>query len=108
MNVYTSWLFIAVACFVGTIGRLAAQPQDTPFHFSHLSVKEGLSQGSVLSIHQDGSGFMWVGTRDGLYKYDGYSFEIFRHSVNDSAIIAGNIVYDIKSDKNGNIWVVTE
>lgn len=77
-------------------------------HFSHLGVKEGLSQSSVLSVHQDQFGFIWIGTRDGLNKYDGYSFETFRHLVDDSTSIAGNIIHDIKEDRVGNIWVVTE
>lgn len=109
VNFLRIWLLCIIPCFLGT-GYLSfgQQQEGMAFHFSHLSVNEGLSQSTVLSIHQDQFGFMWVGTRDGLNKYDGYSFEVFKHAVNDSTSIAGNIIYDIQADSNGNIWVVTE
>lgn len=87
---------------------LAQIAEGTELQFAHLSVREGLSQSSVLSIHQDPFGFIWIGTRDGLNKYDGYTFEVFRHSVGDSLSIAGNIIHDIQTDQDGNIWVATE
>lgn len=78
------------------------------YYFDNLTVNEGLSQSSVLSIYQDRLGFMWLGTRDGLNRYDGYQFKIFRNQVGDSTSISENIIKDIKEDARGNIWIATE
>ena len=59
--------------------------------FEHLSLKEGLSQGTVFAIYQDSKGFMWFGTRTGgLNKYDGKSFKVYKQDPEDSTSIGGN------------------
>ncbi|WP_226390318.1 two-component regulator propeller domain-containing protein [Penaeicola halotolerans] len=78
------------------------------FKFERIGVKNGLSQSSVLSLHQDSYGFIWIGTRDGLNLYDGYVFDVFKHEVGDSSTLGGNIIYDIAEDDRGDIWVVSE
>ena len=55
-----------------------------------LGPEKGLSQRSVLTIHQDSLGFIWVGTRDGLNEYDGNRVKIYRHVLGDTCSIAGN------------------
>lgn len=76
--------------------------------FEHITIKEGLSENTVLSIHQDHFGFMWFGTRNGLNKFDGYDFKIFSHEVGNSSSLAGDVINDIVEDKNGNLWLATE
>jgi len=76
--------------------------------FDILSIEKGLSQSTVLSIFQDKEGYIWAGTRNGLNKYNGYSFEIFQNRVNDSSSISGNIINDIKEDHTGLIYVGTD
>lgn len=51
--------------------------------FQHITQKNGLSQGSIMSIIQDKNGFMWFGTQSGLNKYDGYEFEVFLNDPDD-------------------------
>jgi len=75
--------------------------------FTNISVKDGLSQGTVHSIYQDGKGFMWFGTGDGLNRYDGYGFRTFKHIKGDSASISNNIINCITEDKQGNLWIGT-
>jgi signal transduction histidine kinase/AraC-like DNA-binding protein/streptogramin lyase len=82
--------------------------EENNYRFEHVGLREGLSQSSVLSIHQDHFGFLWLGTRDGLNKYNGYGFEVFRHDVEDSLSLGGNIINEIAEDRNGNIWLVHE
>jgi ligand-binding sensor domain-containing protein len=48
-------------------------------NFKHLTINEGLSQNTVFSMMQDKTGFMWIGTEDGLNKFDGYEFTIYKH-----------------------------
>ncbi len=81
--------------------------QNQSFNFEHLGTHEGLSQINVLCIFQDSRGLMWVGTMDGLNRYDGYNFTIYRNDVHDDSTIAGNYVTDIAEDKDGNLWVAS-
>ncbi|MFI5252189.1 MAG: two-component regulator propeller domain-containing protein [Bacteroidota bacterium] len=75
--------------------------------FEHLTVKEGLSQGSVLCVFQDSYGFMWFGTQDGLNKFDGYEFQIFKHNPADSNSINDNFIIYIAEDTNHILWLGT-
>ncbi|NJB83042.1 hybrid sensor histidine kinase/response regulator transcription factor [Wenyingzhuangia aestuarii] len=80
---------------------------QTPFYFDHITTRNGLSQSDVNSIHQDKKGFMWFGTHDGLNKFDGYDFTIYKPDINDSSSIASNLIYRVISDKEDNLWIGT-
>ena len=82
-------------------------PQKKEIHFDHLSDQEGLSSNTVFSILQDSRGFLWVGTYNGLNRYDGYEFTVFKNSSDDSTSISDNKIRALCEDKNGNIWVGT-
>lgn len=75
--------------------------------FTNVSVKDGLTQGTVHSIYQDGRGFMWFGTGDGLNRYDGYEFRTFKHIKGDSTSISNNIINCILEDREGYLWIGT-
>ena len=75
--------------------------------FANLSVKDGLTQGTVNTIYQDRQGFMWFGTGDGLNRYDGYEFRTFKHIKGDSTSISNNIINCIIEDATGNLWIGT-
>ncbi|MFD1616290.1 two-component regulator propeller domain-containing protein [Gelatiniphilus marinus] len=75
--------------------------------FKNFSIKEGLSQSSVLSIIQDKKGFLWFGTRDGLNKYDGNVFTVFRYHSQDSTSLSSSFVKALHEDAKGNLWVGT-
>ncbi|MEN7550701.1 two-component regulator propeller domain-containing protein [Rapidithrix thailandica] len=77
------------------------------FKFSHLSSKDGLPQNSILAIHQDRWGFLWFGTDDGLCRYDGYSFRVFRHNPEDPFSISSNVIRAIEEDAKGRLWIGT-
>ncbi|MES2112907.1 MAG: two-component regulator propeller domain-containing protein [Bacteroidota bacterium] len=81
--------------------------QNQSLKFEHISTAEGLSQINVSSIIQDSRGFMWIGTRDGLNRYDGYKFIIYNHSFQDDNTISNNQVVNLAEDGEGNIWVAT-
>jgi signal transduction histidine kinase/CheY-like chemotaxis protein/ligand-binding sensor domain-containing protein len=72
-----------------------------------ITINEGLSQGYVPSIIQDSRGYMWFATKDGLNKYDGYKFTVYRHDAQDSTTIADNYVENIFEDARGLFWVKT-
>ncbi len=76
--------------------------------FDRISSTWGLSHDVVTCFFQDSKGFIWIGTVDGLNKYDGYSFMVFKNLPDDSASISGNVITAIAEDKTGNIWVGTK
>src|ERR1700749_1463863 len=86
---------------------IAGFSQNQSLKFEHIGTAEGLSQINVLCIMQDSRGFMWIGTRDGLNRYDGYKFTVYNHSFQDDNTISNNQISDIVEDKDGNIWVAT-
>lgn len=77
------------------------------FLITYLGIGQGLSNNSVRAIYQDHSGFLWFGTYDGLNRYDGYEFKIFRNRLNDTTSLPHNYIYSITEDKQYNIWVGT-
>ncbi|WP_214229441.1 two-component regulator propeller domain-containing protein [Pedobacter sp. B4-66] len=79
-----------------------------PFPIGYLGIENGLSNNAVTSIHQDHYGFMWFGTYDGLNRYNGYEFKVFRNRHNDSLSLINNRIVAIAEDKNNRIWVGTK
>jgi signal transduction histidine kinase/ligand-binding sensor domain-containing protein/DNA-binding response OmpR family regulator len=75
--------------------------------FKHLSLTEGLSQSSVICVLQDHKGFLWFGTRDGLNKYDGYTFKKYRYNSQDSGSLSNSYIRSLYEDENNNLWVGT-
>ena len=75
--------------------------------FQHIGLKDGLSQSSGHCLLQDQQGFIWIGTEDGLNRYDGYTFQVYRHDKNDPHSISGNNITGLIQDKKGNIWITT-
>ena len=82
-------------------------PQSESLKFRHLTGDSGLSQNFISSILQDRKGFMWFGTKDGLNRYDGYSFVVYRHNAFDSTTISENFITSLFEDSRGYIWVGT-
>ena len=75
--------------------------------FKSFSTHEGLSQSSVLAITQDAQGFIWIGTKDGLNRFDGYNFVTFKNQANDPKSISNNEVIFLSGDSLGNIFIGT-
>ncbi len=81
-------------------------PQEE-FRFHTISLEQGLSQSSVLSITQDKYGFMWFATLDGLNKYDGYKFTIYRHDPLDPSTVSDLGIRKVFTDSRKNLWIIT-
>ncbi len=84
----------------------AAVPYFSP-RFFHLTTADGLSHDIVYAIVQDPQGFLWFGTQDGLNRYDGYTFTVFRHLRSDPASLVHNTVQALAVDSTGALWVGT-
>lgn len=75
--------------------------------FEHISMEDGLSMNPVMGIVQDNNGYLWFGTADGLNRYDGYNFVVYRHNEYDSTSISDNFITCLLKDYNGNLWIGT-
>ncbi len=82
-------------------------PQSN-IRFNHLTVEDGLSQSAVTVIFQDKHGFMWFGTQDGLNRFDGYNFKIFKNIPSDSTSLTDNFIFSIYEDKTGTLIIETQ
>lgn len=96
-------IFIICILFFATIA-LKAQKD---IKFKRISIEHGLSQSTVNCIFQDKTGFIWIGTEDGLNRYDGYSFVIYKNDAEDTNSISDNHIRAIAQDENGNILACT-
>ena len=92
----------------GKDSPLTVSPIAPDFKFTYLSLEDGLSQTTVMSILQDSRGFMWFGTQDGLNRYDGYNFVVYRHDSNDLNSLSDNRIRAIVEDASGMLWIGTE
>src|SRR6476661_5368789 len=81
--------------------------QSPSFKFEYLNAADGLSHNKVQCILQDKQGYIWFGTFNGLNRYDGYTFKVFKNIPEDSSTIANNDIICLCQDKEGLIWVGT-
>ncbi len=95
-------LLLFLFCF-----SLHVNAANTP-PLQYLGIENGLSNNAVTCIFQDSHGFMWFGTFDGLNRYDGYSFKVFRNRLSDTSSLIHNWVTAINEDRAGNIWIGTK
>ena len=96
-------LCLLVAFFMTT--PLLAQNQQ--IYFEHLTSEDGLSENVINCIYQDSHGFMWFGTNDGLNKFDGYNFTIYRPDRSKEGTISSNLIFTITEDFHNRLWVGT-
>ncbi|HSL45026.1 MAG TPA: two-component regulator propeller domain-containing protein [Anaerolineales bacterium] len=75
--------------------------------FDRISIENGLSQSSVGVIFQDSRGFLWFGTQDGLNRYDGYNFKIYKPDPDVSSSLSDRWITSIVEDKDGYLWIAT-
>jgi ligand-binding sensor domain-containing protein len=84
-----------------------AIPFEKKLRFIPFSIEQGLSQSVVECMLHDRFGFLWVGTQDGLNRFDGYEFQVYRYDPNDPDGISDNYVQTLLEDRSGNLWIGT-
>lgn len=86
----------------------ASQLYAQPYYFKHYQVENGISNNTVFCSAQDSKGFMWFGTKDGLNRFDGYTFKTYRHDPANPKSLGNDLIYYLYSDKQSNLWVGTD
>ncbi len=104
MTIRKYYIFLKLL-FLFFISTLYAQ---TNISFNHLTVENGLSQSAVTCIFQDMQGFMWFGTQDGLNRYDGYTFKVFKNNADDPKSLSDNFIFSIFEENSGNLIIETQ
>ena len=98
-------------CWLLVVASLLASPiafaGRESISFLHIGTEQGLPQSTVNTIYQDSKGFIWIGTYDGLTRYDGYRFVNFKNNPQDTESLSNNIVVSIIEDQNGYLWIGT-
>ncbi len=97
-------VFIFVSSLLVVLLALGLLGQDA-VRFERLSVEQGLQQNIVMALYQDYKGFLWIGTSDGLNRYDGYRFKLYKHDPNDPGSLPDNKIHCIYQDKSNNLWI---
>jgi methyl-accepting chemotaxis protein/ligand-binding sensor domain-containing protein len=92
---------------VGFVFGVRIETQAQGLQFKQLTPNEGLSQSNVSAITQDAFGFMWIGTENGLNRYDGYQVKIYRNDRDDPTSIPSNNIRSLFSDRQGHLWIGT-
>jgi signal transduction histidine kinase/ligand-binding sensor domain-containing protein len=99
-------LALALVALAAPAAALAQPILPTP-PFERYGAREGLFAETINALYFDRSGLLWVGTREGLFSFDGYAFTLHQHVVGEPASLADNWVRTIYEDRAGNLWIGT-
>ncbi|WP_141402467.1 hybrid sensor histidine kinase/response regulator transcription factor [Sediminicola luteus] len=108
-DLHSCGVFIQVLFFIGTSVLWGFQPSfpDQAPRVQHIGQEQGLSQVTINQLIKDHQGFVWIGTQDGLNRYDGNQMQTFRSQASDSLSIPGNFIQALQEDHHKRIWVGT-
>ena len=96
-------LWVVTSCIVGPVARAATDAR--PLVLEHLTPADGLPQSTVYATLQDSQGFVWIGTEDGLVRYDGHDLVCYTHSASAPAGLPGTWIYQIVEDSHHDLWM---
>jgi len=100
-------LLASIALLFGTTVATADTDTHHPMRFDRISLDDGLSQSNVFAILQDSDGLMWFGTENGLNRYDGYDFKIYKRQRGNPDALLNDYIFDVAEDASGRLWIAT-
>ena len=96
---------LVVFSILASIASSPCAAQNVNVQYQVYTVNEGLPQNYLLGLAQDSAGFIWIGTKDGLARYDGYAFKIYRHGKDSFHTPAANNITNLYTDHRGYLWI---
>ncbi len=104
------WMSLAIRCagailLAGLCGPVSALNES---QFQTLDIRDGLPSQQINSLAQDRDGHLWIGTKDGLARYDGRGFQIYRHTPGDASSLPSNYIGAVHVDRRNQLWVAVE
>ena len=91
--------------FLSILTLFAVISQTNAVYFEHLNMKSGLSHFTINSLYQDENGMIWIGTLDGLNRFDGNEITVYKQLLDDTTALYANSIRNITGDKNGNLFL---
>lgn len=98
-------ILLGLSCWLHMTTSLLGQRMNQPIHFDQLTIQNKLSHNTVRCLLQDRHGYVWIGTQNGLNKYDGYSFEVYR--TDQQTGFRGKSITALLEDHSGTLWIGT-
>src|SRR5215472_291287 len=105
MTTRITFLLCILTC---VLFKVKAQSFTQDVNIQLIGPEQGLPDRNTRCIAQDKMGFLWLGTRTGLYRYDGYSFENYNHLLQEDSTENYTVINDLKVDNKGRLWVAHE
>lgn len=102
------WVLVLMFACLLPWPAAAQVPGVSNVRFHNYNLAQGLPQASIVAMAQDRAGFVWVGTQDGLARFDGYEFLTFRHNRDDPDSLSNNFVNCLAADPRGGLWIGTQ
>ena len=99
---------LLILFFTGTSVSQGQSKLPPKLKFHSLKVEDGLPNNTINAIVQDSLGFIWIGTNDGLCRYDGKSFKYFKESLSKNSTISNNYIQSLYLDNKGHLWIMTD
>src|ERR1700735_816948 len=104
-----AWRSYLICGLLGLTGASTATATDAPaLVLEHLTTADGLPQGTVYTTLQDSQGFIWLGTEDGLVRFDGHEMVRYAYSPSARGGLPGNFIYQIAEDAHHDLWIVVK
>ena len=100
--------FVYKYYFLFLVGLTFFKLDAQQLRFTSLTIEDGLSQSMVKQIYKDKFGYIWIATQDGLNKYNGYEFNVYRNNIYDSTTISDNNISAIAETANGKLYIGTQ
>ncbi len=104
-KVYRVTLLLLGFCYILPNNSFA---QNIRREFRNITVEDGLPHGTVSNLLQDKQGYVWIGTMDGLSKFDSHKFTTYKHNPKDSMSISSNQIFSLFEDSKGQLWIGTK
>ncbi|MEE4246544.1 MAG: two-component regulator propeller domain-containing protein, partial [Kangiellaceae bacterium] len=99
---------ILISSFKSVVAAAESIEVTPKLFLRHYNIEDGLSLSTVSGFAQDKYGFMWIGTEEGLNRFDGYEFEVFKHDAKDDSSLSNSMVNKLLYDSQQRLWVATE